>query len=165
MDHVINECLCSILVFPVQHICGLYHSISVTKYLFQSRKKELYKTIKILKEPLLLIFTPVASEQVQHHLLSHESSRILLKIAYRRCKKLSRSYPLAQMDKSLDRFRAVMCRSRHTLLADLLNKKMPKEAGKSEEQSGTSAERRSESEQQHFPFPFSFSLLLTCQLV
>jgi len=41
VGHVVDQRLCSILVFPVQQVCGLYDLVSVTKYLFQNRKKEL----------------------------------------------------------------------------------------------------------------------------
>lgn len=47
---------------------------------------------------------------------------------------------------------------RRPLLTDLLDKNMSKDAGKPEQQSGTSAKRWSEIEKQNFPFPFVFFL-------
>lgn len=46
MDRVVNQRLRSILVFPVQHVCGLYDLTGLTKYLLQSRRKELYEVGK-----------------------------------------------------------------------------------------------------------------------
>lgn len=40
VDHVVNQCLCSIFVFPVQHIRGLDGPAGVTEHLLRDRKGE-----------------------------------------------------------------------------------------------------------------------------
>lgn len=65
------------------------------------------------------------------------------------------------MHKSLDRSRTVTCQARHTLLTDVLDKTIPKEVRKPEQQSSISTERWGDREKQIFSILFSFSAYLT----